>query len=59
MFADDTNLFYSNRNTNKLFENVNKKLAKVIYVSRIKCQLIQAKQNIYYFRNKRIGITYP
>ena len=49
MFADDTNLFYSNSNTNKLLENVNKKLAKVICVSRIKCQLIQAKQNIYYF----------
>ena len=27
MFADDTNLFYSNSNINELFENVNKELA--------------------------------
>ena len=29
MFADDTNLFYSNSNINELFENVNKELPNV------------------------------
>ena len=28
MFADDTKLFYTNRNINELFDNINKDLAK-------------------------------
>ena len=30
VFADDSNLFYSNRNKNEIFEIVNKELVKAI-----------------------------
>ena len=44
MFAVETNIFYPNSIIKELFENVNNELANVtIGVSRINCQLIQAK----------------
>ena len=60
MFANDTNLFYSNSKINELFENVNIGLANVAdWGFANKLSIIQAKQNINFFINKWIAIIYP
>ena len=60
MFANDTNLFYSNSKINELFENVNMGLVSVAdWGFANKLSIIQAKQNISFFINKWIAIIYP
>ena len=58
MFVDNTNLFYLNSNINVLFENVNNKLANAADWCFANKLSIQAKQNIFFFINKRFEIIY-
>ena len=60
MFADDTNLFYSNKNIDTLFEIVNKELIKInIWFQANKLSLNANKTNYIFFHKPRMEKNIP
>ena len=59
IFAEDTNVFYSNSHINDLFENAKKELANFTdWCFANKLSVDTSKTKIFFFINKRIGIIY-
>ena len=60
MFADDTNLFYSNKNINTLFETVNNELVNIkIWFQANKLSLNANKTKYVLFHNPRKKMNIP
>ena len=64
MFADDTNLFYSNKNITTLFEFVNKELIKINTWFKTNKLSLNANKTKYVFfhkarKKKNLPITFP